>query len=48
MLLHRLIDFGVVAIGVVLVVTSFDGSVLTPPVLSGIAFALLGIRQFLR
>ena len=48
MALVKLIDFGVVAVGTILIVTNFDGGVLTPPVLSGIAFAILGIRPFLR
>lgn len=48
MSLVKLVDFGVLVIGVVLVVTHYSGGLLTPPVLSGIAFALIGLRQFVR
>ncbi len=48
MTLVKLINFAVLAIGAVLVVTYFDGGVLTPPVLSGVAFILIGTRPFLR
>ncbi len=48
MKLVKLFNFAVVVIGVYMVAAHISGGVFTPPVLSGIAFILLGSRPFVR